>query len=52
MGAPSAPTITPVEAPPRAPSRSPEEIPGPEKYYNPERLCPDQRRDGGFRTRP
>jgi len=52
MGAPSAPATTPVETPVRAPTQVPDDMPGPEKFYNPERLCPDQKRDGGWRTRP
>lgn len=38
-----------VDAPTRAPVMPSED---PERYYHPERLCPDQRQDGGWRTRP
>ncbi len=35
--------MTPVEEP---------RMPDPERHYNPERLCPDQSKDGGWRARP
>lgn len=45
-------TSTPVKtgAPTQAPERMPME--DPERYYQPERLCPDQSKDGGWRARP
>jgi hypothetical protein len=43
-------TEAPVKTPTKAPERTPEEYPKREEHYRPERLCPDQRRDGGSRT--
>lgn len=38
---------TPVKTPTRTPTRtSPETTPAPERFYQPERLCPTQRDDG------
>lgn len=39
---------TPVKTPVKAPS----ETPGPERWYQPERLCPNQRKEGAERSRP
>ena len=47
-----APTRAPTEAPSRAPARRPFETPDPDRHYNPERLCPAQKKDGGHRTMP
>ena len=44
------PTITVTPSKPLDPRRQPSR--GPERYYNPERLCPDQGRDSGWRTAP
>jgi hypothetical protein len=46
------PTEAPVKAPPKAPEKSPDKKPSPERYYEPKRLCPDQRRDAVTRTAP
>ena len=46
------PTEAPVKAPPKAPEKSPDKKPSPERYYEPKRLCPDQKKDGGWRTQP
>ena len=35
---------------PIAPERAP--MSDPERHYQPERLCPDQTKDGGYRARP
>ncbi len=44
----------PTEAPAKTPTKAPTEDPnpGPERYYRPDRLCPDQKQDGGWRSRP
>ena len=41
-------TETPAEAPVKTPGITPEETPGPERHYQPEKLCPDQRKDGAW----
>lgn len=35
----------PVKDPVKTPVRTPEERPGPDRYYQPERLCPAQKQD-------
>ena len=35
---------------PVAPEKAP--MPDPERHYQPQRLCPDQTKDGGWRARP
>lgn len=47
-------TETPVKAPTESPVRNPSHrsIPDPDKHYSPERLCPDQRKEGGWRGSP
>lgn len=49
------PTEAPVKDPVETPTRTPEKdqpFDDPTPYYVPERLCPDQEKDGGFRTAP
>ena len=46
------PTEAPVETPVKAPEVTPDDSPSPDRFYSPERLCPDQRKDGGHRTAP
>ena len=45
-------TAAPTRTPTRTPTEAPEQYPGPERHYQPERLCPVQRQEGGWRARP
>lgn len=49
---PTTPTETPVQTPTRTPGESPSEMPSPDRFYQPERLCPDQSQQGAWRSRP
>ncbi len=40
-------TVTPVRTPTR-----PSETPAPDRYFNPDKLCPAQKKDGGGGARP
>jgi hypothetical protein len=42
------PTLTPTRTPTLAPGQEPDREP----YYQPERLCPAQKQEGGWRARP
>jgi hypothetical protein len=42
------PTLTPTRTPTLAPEQEPDRAP----YYQPERLCPAQKQEGGWRARP
>ena len=46
------PTEAPVKTPTKTPTKSPDKKPAPERYYEPRRLCPDQKKDGAWRTQP
>lgn len=51
MPAPQTDSPTKTGAPTRErPFESPR--PGPERHYQPERLCPTQRKDGTWKSRP
>jgi len=45
-------TAAPTRTPTRTPTEAPGQFPGPERHYQPERLCPAQRQEGGWRARP
>ena len=49
MPEPTPGTKTHTETP-LAPEKTP--MSDPERHYNPQRLCPDQSKDGGWRARP
>lgn len=42
----------PTKTPTQTPTKNPEPGTAPERYYQPERLCPDQRQKGSWRARP
>lgn len=49
------PTTSPNPVKTGAPTQAPDRVPmidDPERYYQPQRLCPDQSKDGGWRARP
>lgn len=47
-----APTTTPTTTPDTPVRENPFSLPEPDRFYNPERLCPDQSQQGGWRSRP